>query len=196
MTMRASAIPVLFGVVLVAVATATLVWTVRGVEGDTLKDVVAGPNHDLQIQIPTTMEELGRLLFHDGRLSGDGSTSCASCHKINPAFADGKALSDDYSRGNLYFRNTPTLINAGKMPVYNWDGRFAQGDLASVVRDHIAEAHFMNLDGRLLIERMRQVPEYEQSFIQVFGSEVSYGKVLNALVAYLGPCNPRMTTLT
>ena len=69
--------------------------------------------------------------------------------------------------------------------MYDWDGRFSQGDLATVVRDHIAEAHFMNLDGRLLVERMRQVPEYEQGFIEAFGSEVSYGKALNALVAYL-----------
>ena len=79
----------------------------------------------------------------------------------------------------------PTLLNASQMPVYDWDGRFAQGDLATVVRDHIAEAHFMNLDGRLLVERMRQVPEYEDGFVQLLGSEVSYGKVLNAVVAYI-----------
>ena len=97
----------------------------------------------------------------------------------------GRPLSAGYSRGNPYFRNTPTLLNASKMPYYDWDGRFAQGDLATVVRDHIAEAHFMSLDGRLLVERMRQVPEYEESFKDVFGSEVSYGKVLNAVAAYL-----------
>ena len=124
-------------------------------------------------------------MFYDGRLSGDGSTSCATCHDPNDAFADGKPLSDGYSRGNLYFRNTPTLLNASKMPVYDWDGRLAQGDLATVVRDHIAEAHFMNLDGRLLVERMWQVPEYEDGFKQQLGSEVSYGKVLNAVVAYI-----------
>ncbi len=124
-------------------------------------------------------------MFYDGRLSGDGSTSCVTCHGPNDAFADGKPLSDGYSRGNPYFRNTPTLLNASKMPVYDWDGRFAQGDLATVVRDHIAEAHFMNLDGRLLVERMRQVPEYEDGFKQQLGSEVSYGKVLNAVVAYI-----------
>ena len=134
---------------------------------------------------PASIEDLGRMLFYDGRLSGDGSTSCATCHDSNNAFTDGKPLSDGYSRGSLYFRNTPTLINASKMSVYDWDGRFAQGDLATVVRDHIAEAHFMNLDGRLLVERMRQVPEYEDGFKQLFGSEVSYGKVLNAVVAYL-----------
>ena len=152
---------------------------------DARTSIVGGVEAALRTQAPTTTEELGRLLFHDGRLSGDGSTSCVSCHIPNEAFTDAKPLSDGYSRGVLYFRNTPTLINASKMPVYDWDGRFSQGDLASVVRDHIAEAHFMNIDGRLLVKRMRQVPEYERGFIQTFDSEVSYGKVLNALVAYL-----------
>ena len=55
-------------------------------------------------------------------LSGDVSTSCATCHDPNNAFADGKPLSDGYSRGNLYFRNTPTLPNTSKMPVYDLDG--------------------------------------------------------------------------
>ena len=133
--------------------------------------IVGGVEAAPQAQVPTTKEELGQLLFHDGRLSGDGSTSCSSCHSPNGAFTDSQSLSDGYSRGSLYFRNTPTLINASKMPSYYWDGRFSQGDLASVARDHIAEAHFMNLDGRLLVERMRQVPEYEEGFIQAFGSE-------------------------
>ena len=155
------------------------------VEGDARSTESARPAASSLAVAPDSIEDLGRLLFHDGRLSGDGSTSCATCHDPNNAFADGKPLSDGYSRGNLYFRNTPTLLNASKMPVYDWDGRFAQGDLATVVRDHIAEAHFMNLDGRLLVERMRQVPEYEDGFKQLLGSEVSYGKVLNAVAAYL-----------
>lgn len=154
-------------------------------DGNSGKAVVSGVEAAPRMQTPTTREALGRLLFHDGRLSGDGSTSCSSCHSLADAFTDAKPLSDGYSRGSLYFRNTPTLINASKMPVYYWDGRFSQGDLATVVRDHIAEAHFMNLDGRLLVERMRQVPEYEQGFIEAFGSEASYGKALNTVVAYL-----------
>ncbi len=144
-------------------------------------DVEAAP----AVRVAASQAELGRLLFYDGRLSGDRSTSCATCHDPNNAYIDGEALSAGYSRGNPYFRNTPTLLNASKMPFYDWDGRFAQGDLATVVRDHIAEAHFMSLDGRLLVERMRQVPEYEASFIDLFSSEVSYGKVLNALAAYV-----------
>lgn len=181
---RIVAVTALVAVVL-AVAGISAVYFTFGPATDEGEPAVGGVEASPELKLAATQVELGRLLFYDGRLSGDGSTSCATCHDPNNSYTDGEALSAGYSRGNPYFRNTPTLLNASKMPYYDWDGRFAQGDLASVVRDHIAEAHFMSLDGRLLVERMHQVPEYEASFKDLFGSEVSYGKVLNAVVAYL-----------
>ena len=137
---------------------------------------------------PASLEELGKLLFFDKRLSGDASISCSTCHAPQSAWADGAPLSTGY-RGTLYFRNTPTLINAGRMPLLDWDGRFAAGDMDSLVRDHLAEAHFMNVDGRLLVERLRQVPEYEAAFRELYGGEVSYGKVLGALSTFVASLN-------
>lgn len=133
---------------------------------------------------PSTKQELGRLLFFDPRLSGDGLTSCASCHMPGKAWTDGLLLSAGYT-STLYFRNTPTLLNASRMSVFDWDGRFAQGDMDSLVRDHLAEAHFMHIDGRLAIERLRQVPEYEEGFREAFDSEVSYGRILSSLSAFV-----------
>ncbi len=137
---------------------------------------------------PATVEELGKLLFFDTRLSGDTSISCSTCHAPENAWTDGTALSAGY-QSTLYFRNTPTIINAGRMPLLDWDGRFAAGDMDSLVRDHLAEAHFMNVDGRLMVERLRQVPVYEQAFRDLYGSDVSYGKVLNALSAFVSTRN-------
>jgi len=37
---------------------------------------------------------LGRVLFYDKALSVDGSTSCASCHKQEAAFADTERFSE------------------------------------------------------------------------------------------------------
>jgi len=37
--------------------------------------------------------ELGRYLFYDARLSGNGTQSCASCHHQERAFTDGRAQS-------------------------------------------------------------------------------------------------------
>jgi cytochrome c peroxidase len=131
-----------------------------------------------------SQEELGKVLFFDPRLSDDGQTSCASCHLPSKSWTDGKALSDG-GTSNLYFRNTPTLLNATKQGQAFWDGRLHGSDPATVVREHIVEAHFGNLDGRLMVERILQVPEYDAAFRDQFGGEPSFGKVLNAVVAFL-----------
>ncbi len=128
--------------------------------------------------------ELGRMLFFDTRLSGNDTLSCAVCHDPARAWTDGAALSAGYP-GSRYFRNTPTLLNVVHGRYVYWDGRLPASDLPTVMRDHIAEAHFFQADGRLIIERLRQVPVYEQGFKDVFGGEPSYGRILNSLTAFV-----------
>ncbi|MFH2203264.1 MAG: cytochrome c peroxidase [Elusimicrobiota bacterium] len=128
--------------------------------------------------------ELGRLLFFDERLSGDNTLSCAACHIPERAFADGEALAEGYTE-TLYFRNTPSLFNMEGQAQLYWDGRFAAGDLPSLMRDHISEAHFMNADGRLIVEKLRQAPGYIDAFQQVYGGEPSYSRILEALSAFV-----------
>jgi cytochrome c peroxidase len=55
---------------------------------------------------------LGRDLFFDRRLSGDGQRACSSCHLPEKAFTDG--LRVNRARGGAPLaRNTPTVINSG-----------------------------------------------------------------------------------
>lgn len=105
------------------------------------------------------MVELGKHLFFDTRLSGDMGVSCASCHNPEKGFADGQALSAGYP-STEYFRNAPTLINSRFKNVFMWDGRLDGADMGTLVRDMITEAHTMNMDSRLMQERLSQVPEY------------------------------------
>lgn len=129
---------------------------------------------------------LGRLLFFDGRLSGDGSLACAKCHDPQKGFTDGKPLSDAYP-GALHFRNAPSIMNVAHRKTLHWDGRI--GALDDMVRDHITDAQFMNADGRLVIERLRQVPEYEEGFKKAFGGEPTFGRILNAVAAFMQTLN-------
>ena len=131
-----------------------------------------------------TKAALGQVLFFEPRLSADASISCSSCHQPDKSFTDGLALSTGFP-STEYFRNTPTLLNVGQLPRSFWDGRIAGDDLSTVVRDHLVEAHFMSSDARIITERMRQIPEYEESFIALFGGEASFGKIRSALVEYL-----------
>lgn len=63
--------------------------------------------------------KLGRSLFYDPRLSGNGTMACASCHLQNLAFTDGKAVATG-STGMHTLRSAQTLVNAAYHATYTW----------------------------------------------------------------------------
>lgn len=103
--------------------------------------------------------ELGKYFFFDERMSGDAALSCATCHDPQKGWSDGLPLSKGYPASE-YFRNSPTILNAGMKKRFMWDGRLDGSDMGTLVRDMMTEAHTMNMDGRLAQERVKQVPEY------------------------------------
>lgn len=103
--------------------------------------------------------ELGKYFFFDERMSGDAALSCATCHDPQKGWSDGLPLSRGYPASE-YFRNSPTILNAGFKKRFMWDGRLDGSDAGTLVRDMITEAHTMNGDARLIQERVKQVPEY------------------------------------
>ncbi len=66
--------------------------------------------------------DLGRYLFFDPSLSGDGTLSCASCHRPDKGLADGRARSIG-AHGREAARAAPTLWNVGFLQRLFWDGR-------------------------------------------------------------------------
>lgn len=63
--------------------------------------------------------ELGRHLFHDRRLSGNQTQSCADCHLQTRAFADDK-VTPTGSTGDHLVRNSPGIINVAYMSTLTW----------------------------------------------------------------------------
>ncbi len=131
---------------------------------------------------------LGKYLFFDPRLSNNSSLSCASCHQPDKAFTDGQALGQGYP-STKYFRNAPTLYNTVYSNYLYWDGRMDGADMPTLIRDHITEAHFMSNDGRLMVERLKQIPPYVALFNKAFGNEPGFGGVLKAITAYVQSLN-------
>ncbi len=134
--------------------------------------------------------ELGRKLFFDTKLSGNGKISCATCHNPKTGFTTRKPLSDAYV-SMLHFRNAPTLINTaykGDKPYripWHWDGRIGTS-LNDMVRDQITESQIMNMDMRIMQERLKQFPAYIEEFHEVFGErEPSNGLVRKAIPEFL-----------
>lgn len=63
--------------------------------------------------------ELGRHLFYDARLSGDGTVACASCHDPARAFTDGRNRAVGI-HGTVGHLNAPSLANVAYLPVNAW----------------------------------------------------------------------------
>ena len=63
--------------------------------------------------------QLGRRLFYDKRLSGNGTQACASCHFQHLAFTDGKPVSTG-STGEETARNAPSIANVAYNPTFTW----------------------------------------------------------------------------
>ena len=70
---------------------------------------------------PMTAEriELGRRLFYDTRLSGNGKQACATCHLQNLAFTDGRAQAIG-STGEIHPRSSMSLINVAYRDALTW----------------------------------------------------------------------------
>ena len=68
--------------------------------------------------------ELGRKLYHDKRLSGDDTLSCASCHDLARGGTDNAKVSTGI-RQQLGGINAPTTFNSGYQFSQFWDGRAA-----------------------------------------------------------------------
>lgn len=126
---------------------------------------------------------LGKRLFFDPRLSGDAAISCASCHIPSKGFGDGLPLAKAYP-GSDGFRNTPTLINTAQKAAWFHDGRIGT-NLNDVTRESITETYSMNMDMRLMQERIKQDPIYVQMFKDAGYGEPSNGSVRKAIPEYL-----------
>jgi cytochrome c peroxidase len=125
---------------------------------------------------------LGRKLFFETRLSGDGTISCATCHAPDKGFSDGLAKARGFN-GKTLRRNSPTVLNAAFNTVQFWDGR-AQ-TLEEQCKGPLMSAGEMNLvDEQRLRERLNSVPTYVKDFQEVFGSGPSLDNTAKAISAY------------
>ena len=63
--------------------------------------------------------DLGRRLFYDTRLSGNGTFACATCHQQALAFTDGRARAIG-STGGVHARSAMSLANVAYNAWFGW----------------------------------------------------------------------------
>lgn len=135
--------------------------------------------------VDAALLELGRHLFHEPRLSGDGSRSCATCHAPARGFADGDALSRGYNQSG-HFRNTPGLVGLRLKQRLTWDGRYRSDELPKLVEEMLTSPFTMNGDPGIIAERVRQVPQLLRLWQRAFGerSPPAFAGVAQAIAAW------------
>ena len=145
-----------------------------------LEPVQAVPVPEQNPQTPEKIE-LGKKLFFDRRLSGDGTMSCATCHDPEKAFTDGLDISLSYPTTKNW-RNAPTLVNVAFQKHLFSDGR------ALTLEDQalfpMMSAFEMNRNLDFLEEVIRSVPEYVDAFQKVFGGEPTRERIAMAIAAF------------
>jgi cytochrome c peroxidase len=135
------------------------------------------------LKINKAKAELGKRLFFDRRLSGDAGIACADCHQPKHGYAHPDALSPGYP-GNGHFRNSASLVNTAHKKVWNWDGRIGT-NLNDMTREMLTEDYIMNMDMRIMQERVKQDPKYLEMFKAAGMGEPSNGKIRKLIPEYL-----------
>ncbi len=135
---------------------------------------------------PTTpvKVKLGKLLYFDPRLSGDGSVSCATCHDPAHGWAKKRVMSPAYPE-NKHFRHSPTVLNVAYNTLMFWDGRVKT--LEEQAEKPILSPFEMNMNYDLLEERLEAIPEYRKLFKEAFPGDrdpVNIKNVAKAIAAF------------
>ncbi len=117
---------------------------------------------------PITPEkaELGKMLFFDPRLSGDGTMACVTCHLPEQGYSTNTPQSPAYP-SNAERRHSMTLINVAYNTALIWDGRAP--NLEKQALGPIKNPIHMNQNIDLLMAKLRAIPEYVRRFRAVFG---------------------------
>lgn len=134
---------------------------------------------------------LGRVLFHDRRLSRNDTVSCSTCHQQAHAFADSAVASTGVN--GTTGRHSMRLINSrfSNERRFFWDERAATLEIQTTqpIRDH-AEMGFSGTSGdpdfATLTAKLAAIPEYRVLFAMTFGdSTVSETRIQNALAQFV-----------
>ena len=145
------------------------------VEWDTTPFALTYPQHIvaplLPLDNPLTVAkvELGRMLFHEPKLSGDESMSCATCHLQSAAFTDTAKLSVGI-RGLEGHRNAMSVFNmAWNDNGFFWDGR------AELLRHQslLPIQDSLEMDETLAgaAAKLSAEETYQHAFIRAFGDD-------------------------
>ncbi len=129
---------------------------------------------------------LGRYLFYDKRISVNGQYSCASCHKQELAFTDGRAQALG-ATGQLHPRSAMSLVNLATATAFNWANPTVHSLEEQALKPMFGkEPVEMGVDKTRLLQLIRTDAMYKEQFPKAFPSPDPWtlSNVAKALAAF------------
>lgn len=124
---------------------------------------------------------LGRSLYHDTTLSGDGTVACVTCHSLDHGGAEPRKTSTGI-RGQVGPINSPSVLNSSYNFVQFWDGRAK--DLQEQAAGPVANPIEMGADWDKVVERLKKNKEYAAAFAELYEDGVTQNNATDAIAEY------------
>ncbi len=133
---------------------------------------------------------LGRYLFYDPQLSGNGTMSCSSCHLQALAFSDGK-VTPHGSTGEPLLRNSQALVNVAYNATLTWANPVLTDVEQQVLIPLFGEFPVeMGISGheQAVLVRFQGDTAYQARFAAAFPEEaapITYHNIVHALAGFV-----------
>ncbi len=129
---------------------------------------------------------LGRRLFYDKRISVNGTYSCATCHRQELAFTDGRAQALG-ATGQTHPRSAMSLVNLASATVFNWADPTVHSLEEQALKPMFSKTPVeMGVDEARLIQLIRTDAVYQPLFSKTFPGPAPFtiANVAKALAAF------------
>ncbi len=159
-------------------------------EKNQILNFLKGVNVSLIEALPTKDElilnhekvALGNELYHDTRLSGDNTLSCASCHGLDKGGTD-QAVSSTGINGQIGPINSPTTYNSSFNVKQFWDGR--EPTLEAQAHGPVHNPGEMGSSWQEVIGKLKKDSDLLNKFKAVYGTkEITGDMIANAIAEF------------
>ncbi|MCG8423488.1 MAG: cytochrome-c peroxidase [Proteobacteria bacterium] len=158
---------------------------VIGCSSDDEDDIDLRNSADFAVLTANTVDAdiaaLGKKLYEDKQLSGDGTVSCMSCHDVAKGGDDGRptSLGINDQEGPI---NAPTVLNASYNVLQFWDGRAAT--LEDQAGGPIENPKEMGGNIADVIVYLKGDTEYSNAFAAAFSDGVTEANIRFSIAEY------------
>ncbi len=133
----------------------------------------------------TAIQELGKKLYFEPRLSKSGLISCNTCHNLGMGGVDGVGAAIGHKwTANPHHLNSPTVYNSVLNKAQFWDGRSPH--LADQAQGPVQAGPEMAAPKELVVARVTSMPAYVKEFQKAYGKDISitFEKITDTIAEY------------